>query len=51
MTDEPVKDQSVDDALQLLNSAGLMHFLEGALQEVRAPSESPHGKKATAFSA
>jgi hypothetical protein len=35
MKDDPVKDQLPDDPLALLNSAGLMQFLEGALQEVR----------------
>lgn len=35
MTDDPVRDQLPDDMLALLNSAGLMQFLEGALHEVR----------------
>jgi hypothetical protein len=35
MADEPlVKDQSAADPLALLNSAGLLQFLESALQEV-----------------
>ena len=39
--DPPVKDQSEADPLALLDSAGLMQFLEGALQEVRGLAR-PH---------